>query len=83
VDAADDGIACEDYDYGDGGGGNTTTAAPERNDGGAAQDQYQQGTGKGELFDAGGPSVGPVPLMPDGGCPAEFPVGRNWACHPP
>src|SRR5919107_1851072 len=27
-----------------------------------------------DLFNAGGPTNGPVPLMPDGGCPVEFPV---------
>jgi hypothetical protein len=79
LDADDDGIACEDYDYG-GGGGETTTAAG--GGGGAARDQYQQDTGKGQLMDAGGPSDGPVPLMPDGGCPPEFPVGGNGVCYP-
>ena len=34
------------------------------------------------LMDAGGPTAGPVPLMPDGGCPEEFPVRRNGACYP-
>ena len=34
------------------------------------------------LMDAGGPPAGPVPLMPDGGCPEEFPVRRNGACYP-
>jgi hypothetical protein len=34
----------------------------------------------GELFKAGGPSEGPVPTMPDGGCPKEFPVQRGGAC---
>ncbi len=33
------------------------------------------------LFDAGGPESGPLPLMPDGGCPKEFPVKRNGACY--
>src|SRR5215208_1068738 len=28
---------------------------------------------KRNLFDSGGPENGPVPLMPEGGCPAEFP----------
>jgi hypothetical protein len=81
LDADGDGIACEDYDYG-GGGGETTTQASDQDRSNATQDQYQQDTGKGQLMDAGGPSSGPVPLMPDGGCPAEFPVGRNGACYP-
>jgi hypothetical protein len=33
------------------------------------------------LFDAGGPETGPLPLMPDGGCPREFPVKRDGACY--
>jgi hypothetical protein len=33
------------------------------------------------LFDSGGPTNGPVPLMADGGCPAEFPVKHNGLCH--
>jgi len=34
------------------------------------------------LMDAGGPTAGPVPLMPDGGCPQEYPVRRDDACYP-
>jgi hypothetical protein len=33
------------------------------------------------LFDSGGPENGPVPLMPDDGCPAEFPVERAGLCY--
>jgi hypothetical protein len=34
------------------------------------------------LMDAGGPAAGPVPLMPGGGCPEEYPVRRHDACYP-
>jgi hypothetical protein len=34
-----------------------------------------------DLFNAGGPKNGPVPLMPDGGCPVEFPVERAALCY--
>ncbi len=34
------------------------------------------------ILDSGGPADGPAPLMPDGGCPAEFPVKKDGACHP-
>jgi hypothetical protein len=34
-----------------------------------------------DLFDSGGPTVGPVPLMPDGGCPKEYPIKRADACY--
>ena len=36
----------------------------------------------GNLLDAGGPSSGPLPLMPNGGCPREFPTMRDGACYP-
>jgi hypothetical protein len=35
-----------------------------------------------DLFNAGGPSNGPVPLMRDGGCPKEFPLKHNGLCYP-
>ena len=36
---------------------------------------------KRNLFDSGGPENSPVPLMPEGGCPAEFPVERAGLCY--
>jgi hypothetical protein len=36
---------------------------------------------EGELMNAGGPGKGPVPLMPSGGCPEEFPTKRGGACY--
>jgi hypothetical protein len=77
LDADDDGIACEELD------GGTT------DDDGAAQDQYESGSGEAtipapkrdNLLEAGGPESGPVPLMPDGDCPEEFPIKRDEACH--
>ena len=37
---------------------------------------------KSELLKAGGPQEGPVPLMPDGGCPREYPVKKSDnACY--
>ncbi|HEX5699521.1 MAG TPA: hypothetical protein VFX77_02655 [Rubrobacter sp.] len=33
------------------------------------------------LFESGGPTSGPLPLMPNGGCPQEFPDRRGKACH--
>jgi hypothetical protein len=36
---------------------------------------------KRNLFNSGGPENGPVPLMPDGGCPAEFSVERAGLCY--
>jgi hypothetical protein len=34
-----------------------------------------------DLFDSGGPTVGPAPLMPDGGCPKEYLTKRASACY--
>jgi len=34
-----------------------------------------------DLFNSGGPTNGPVPLMPDSGCPEEFPVKHNGLCY--
>ncbi len=33
------------------------------------------------LFNSGGPTKGPLPLMRDGSCPKEFPVKRDGACY--
>jgi hypothetical protein len=35
---------------------------------------------RGSLMEAGGPTAGPVPLMPGGECPEEYPVQRHHAC---
>ena len=35
---------------------------------------------QGELFKAGGSSDGPVPQLPGGGCPKEYPEQRGDAC---
>jgi len=50
----------------------TATASPI-----ATADQYDP-----SLLDAGGAADGPVPLMADGSCPAEFPVERSGVCYP-
>jgi hypothetical protein len=34
-----------------------------------------------DLFNSAGPTNGPVPLMPAGGCPEEFPVKHNGLCY--
>ena len=32
------------------------------------------------MLDSGGPADGPVPLMPGGKCPSEYPVREDGAC---
>lgn len=34
-----------------------------------------------DLLEAGGPEDGPVPLMPTGGCPKEYPLQKDTACY--
>ena len=41
----------------------------------------QQGGGADPLLQAGGPEDGPVPPMPGGGCPREFPVEADDGCR--
>jgi hypothetical protein len=79
LDPDKDGQACEDHNYGSGSTASptatsspTSTASPT-----PTADQYDR-----DLFDAGGPKSGPVPLMPDGSCPVEYPVKQNGACYP-
>jgi hypothetical protein len=71
----DDGMACEEL--------------PSRTDGTTTGGTTTGGTTTGGtttggttgLLGAGGPKNGPVPLMPDGGCPVEYPVERDGLCH--
>lgn len=44
--------------------------------------QQRAGGGRDDLLKAGGPTSGPVPLMPGRGCPKEYPVRRGEACYP-
>jgi hypothetical protein len=96
LDPDNDGQACEDYDYGVDGGTTTTTSTStasatedqydasatfdQNSSAAAVEDQYVGGVGS--LFDSGGPAGGAVPLMPGGGCPAEYPTEIDGACYP-
>lgn len=46
---------------------------PDDSGGSAQQDD--------DLLNAGGPTVGPVPAMSGGRCPAEYPVKRDDVCY--
>jgi hypothetical protein len=54
----------------------TTTASPSPTTATPTPDRERK-----PLMDAGGPTAGPVPLMPGGGCPEEYPVRRHGACY--
>jgi hypothetical protein len=89
LDPDSDGQACEDYDYGVDGGTTTTTststasATEDQYDSSATFDQYSSAAAVDQyLFDSGGSAGGAVPLMPGGGCPAEFPTEIDGACYP-
>jgi hypothetical protein len=55
----------------------TSTASPSPNTTSPARTERRK-----PLMDAGGPAAGPVPLMPGGECPKEYPVRRHGACYP-
>jgi hypothetical protein len=79
LDPDKDGQACEDYNYGNGSTASaaaTSSPTSTATSAAAVTDQYDR-----DLFNAGGPSTGPVPLMPDGSCPVEYPVKSNEACY--
>jgi hypothetical protein len=88
LDSDNDGKACEDYPYTVGGGSSTsptstdpppTTSSPSSSASATSAPASQYNSA---LFDSGGSVRGPVPLMPEGGCPVEFPVERDGACYP-
>jgi hypothetical protein len=59
----------------------TTTAAPTATATATSSPTPTPTAGGGDLFNAGGPAGGPVPPMPDGGCPSEYPVLKDGACY--
>jgi hypothetical protein len=79
LDPDGNGIACDELRSA--GGGQSTSAgraSPQPSVDGGSQllNRY------GNFLEAGGPSSGQVPLMPNGGCPREFPSMRDGACYP-
>jgi hypothetical protein len=57
----------------------SASVSPSSNSSASPKPKPPQGSRN--LFASGGPTNGPVPLMADGGCPAEFPAKRNGLCH--
>lgn len=56
--------------------------AQDQNENTTTAPKPQQDNGNDDLMNAGGPESGPVPLMPDGSCPAQYPVKKTGACYP-
>jgi hypothetical protein len=82
LDPDGNGIACDQLLSGGVGGGGSPSASV-----GSASAQppltgaSQSPPPNADLFEAGGPRIGPVPLMPGGECPGEYPVKRGGACY--
>ena len=82
LDTDGNGIACDNYPYATSVAASTpapSAASPSSNSSASPKPKPPQGSRN--LFASGGPTNGPVPLMADGGCPAEFPAKRNGLCH--
>ena len=62
-------VACEDF-FGQSDDPNATDQGGSSNGSG----------GNGSLMQSGGPEDGPVPPLPSGGCPDEFPVEKGDGC---
>ncbi len=89
LDPDGNGRACEDYDYGSGATNSPlpsspspSTASPSSpSPSSPAPSPRPRPQGDRNLLDAGGPTRGPVPLMPTGNCPKEFPTKHNDRCY--
>ena len=93
LDSDGNGISCDNYPYGTSRSVAASTPAPTiippdtpsasaspTSDSSASPSPKPPQESR-NLFASGGPTNGPVPLMADGGCPAEFPAKRNGLCH--
>jgi hypothetical protein len=85
LDPDGNGRACDDYDY----SASTATqssplpsspspSSPSPSSPSPTSKPKPEGTRN--LLDAGGPTNGPAPLMPNGTCPPEFPTEHNNLC---
>jgi len=96
LDADGNGRACDDYDntttsntQSSASPGSTSTddssmssASPGSSSSSSpSPSSSSRSEGNRNLLDAGGPTSGPVPLMPDGTCPPEFPTKQENLCY--
>jgi hypothetical protein len=72
LDADNDGQACDTLP-----GGPTTIPEPTSSPPPTTTSPPPEPT----LLDGGGPENGTAPLMPEGGCPVEYPVKRDGLCY--
>ena len=97
LDSDGNGIACDDYAYSASGSVAPSSPSPSSPPPSSAPPSRPSGSGASStsskasapprpqkthrLFESGGPTNGPVPLMANGACPAEFPVKHKDLCH--
>jgi hypothetical protein len=95
LDSDGNGIACDTYTYGGSVAASSvspsspspSSAPPSRPSGSGASSTSSNASAPPRpqkthrLFESGGPTNGPVPLMANGACPAEFPVKHKDLCH--
>ena len=79
------GVACEDLPQRPVGGGPTTSVPPTTTSPPPTTTSPPPTTTspppEPTLLDGGGPENGTAPLMPEGGCPVEYPVKRDGLCY--
>ena len=84
LDSDGNGRACDDYDYSATTTNATTPSSPSPSSpspSSAPPSSEPRSQGDQNLLDAGGPTNGPAPLMPDGTCPPEFPTKHQDLCY--
>ncbi len=59
----------------------TTTASPSPTTTGTASPSPSTPSPRDRMLRSGGPARGPVPLMPGGECPSEYPIRKDGACY--
>ena len=90
LDSDGNGLACDDYSTNTANTASSSSASPSSTSTSSASPSSASSSGTSprpiprktnDLLDAGGPTNGPVPLMPDGDCPAEFPAKHAGLCY--
>ena len=93
LDPDGNGRACDDYDYSTSAANSPLPSSPSPSTASPSSPSPSTPSpsspspspkprpqGDRNLLNAGGPTKGPVPLMPGGGCPPEFPTEQNNLC---
>jgi hypothetical protein len=94
LDTDGNGRACDDYDYSASTTNTSTQSSPSPSTASpstaspsspspnsSSPSSRSRPLGDRNLLAAGGPTNGPAPLMPDGGCPPEFPTKHKNLCY--